>query len=509
MTVRVRFAPSPTGEPHIGNIRTVVFNWLFARKMEATSGHRGQFILRIEDTDRTRYQPETIPVIMDGLRWLGLDWDEGPGLEELQRLGIENAEEYAVGGPYGPYTQSERLTMYEEVAEELIERGWAYRCNCTPERLEQVRERQRASKQMLMYDRHCRDLPAGAVLPDEPHVIRLKVPLEGQTIVHDVIRGDVAFDNVGIDDQILLKSDGFPTYHLAVVVDDHHMKITHIARGDDWIPSTPKRVLIYQAMEWEPPIYCHVPLVLGADGKKLGKRHGATSITQFRDQGYLPEALLNFLALLGWAPGEGEEQEIFSREELIEHFDLFRVNRAPAAFSYDKLDWMNGVYIRKMPEEELLEQLLPFWQKAGLVPDPCPEETRANLRGIVPLVQERLKRLGDVVEWTAFLLREIEPPPAEKLVGKKMTPEGSLTALRRTRSLLAEVEPFDAEAMEAPMRALAEGLGLKAGQLFGIVRWAVTGQKAAPPLFGSLAVLGRERTLARLDAAEAILAESM
>ncbi|TEU16267.1 MAG: glutamate--tRNA ligase [Anaerolineales bacterium] len=503
MTVRVRMAPSPTGEPHIGNVRTAVFNWLFARKMG------GQFILRIEDTDRTRYQPETVMVIMDGLHWLGLDWDEGPGLEELQYLGLENAGEYAVGGPCGPYTQSERLAMYKEVAEELIERGWAYRCNCTPERLEQVRERQRARKQMLMYDRHCRNLPTDAISPDEPHVIRLKVPLEGQTIVPDTIKGDVAFENEGIDDQVLLKSDGFPTYHLAVVVDDHFMEITHIIRGDDWIPSTPKRILIYQAMGWEVPIYCHVPLVNGPDGKKLSKRHGATSITEFRNQGYLPEALFNFLALLGWAPGEGEEQEIFSRKELIERFDLFRVNRAPAAFSYDKLDWMDGVYIRGLSEEGLLERLLPFWQKAGLVPDPYPDEKWEWLRGIVPLVQERLKRLEEVVEWTAFLFREIEPPLAEKLVGKKMTPEESLMALRRVQSLLAELEPFEPEAMEPPMRALAEELGLKAGQLFGVVRWAVTGQKVAPPLFGSLAVLGREQVLTRLEAAETVLAASI
>ncbi|HEY74522.1 MAG TPA: glutamate--tRNA ligase [Thermoflexia bacterium] len=499
MAVRVRMAPSPTGEPHIGNIRTAVFNWLFARQMG------GQFILRIEDTDRTRYQPETVGVIMDGLRWLGLNWDEGPGLEELQRLGLENAEEYAVGGPYGPYIQSGRLAMYQEVGEELLERGWAYRCNCTPERLAQVRERQRASKQLVMYDRHCRDLPPDAISPDEPHVIRLKVPLTGKTVVPDGIKGDVSFKNAGIDDQILLKSDGFPTYHLAVVVDDHHMKITHIARGDDWIPSTPKRILIYRALEWEPPIYCHVPLVNGPDGRKLGKRHGATSITEFRRQGYLPEALFNFLALLGWSPGEGEEQEIFSREELIERFDLFRVNRAPAAFSYKKLDWMNGVYVRSLSEKELLERLLPFWQEAGMVPDPCPQETLATLRQIVPLVQERLKRLEDVVEWTAFLFREVETPPAEKLVGKKMTPQESLVALRRMRSVLAEAEPFEPEALEPPMRALAEELELKAGQLFGIARWAMTGQKVAPPLFGSLAIMGRETALARLDAAEAAL----
>ncbi len=502
MSVRVRIAPSPTGEPHIGNVRTAVFNWLFARKMG------GRFILRVEDTDRTRYQPETVEVMMDGLRWLGLNWDEGPGLEELQRMGIhpEAAAKYAVGGPCGPYIQSERLDQYREVAAELLERGWAYRCNCTPERLERVRQRQRANKELVMYDRHCRDLPPDTISPHEPHVIRLKVPLEGQTILHDVIKGDVVFENSGIDDQVLLKSDGFPTYHLAVVVDDHGMEITHVIRGDDWIPSTPKRVLIYQALGWQPPVYCHVPLVLATDGKKLGKRHGATSITQFREQGYLSEALFNFLTLVGWAPGGGEEQEIFGRDELIAAFDLFRVNKASAVFSYDKLDWMNGVYIRELAEEALLERLLPFWQRAGLVPDPCPDEERERLRLVVPLVQERLKRLGEVVEWTGFLFGEIEPPPADKLVGKKMTPQESLVALQQARARLAGVESFDAETLEALLRGLADELALKAGSLFGILRWAVTGQQVSPPLFGSLAALGREKTVARLEAAESVLA---
>jgi glutamyl-tRNA synthetase len=502
MPVRVRFAPSPTGKLHVGGVRTVIFGWLFARKME------GQFVLRIEDTDRTRYDPESIPSIMNGLRWLGLDWDEGPGLEELERVGVANAAKYAVGGPYGPYIQSGRLELYRQVAEELIERGLAYRCNCSRERLEQVREEQRRQGQAPMYDRHCRDLPPGAISLDEPHVIRLKVPTTGETVVRDVIRGDIAFKNETQDDQVLLKSDGFPTYHLAVVVDDHYMNITHITRGDEWIPSAPKRVLIFEALGWEPPMYCHLPQVNGTDGKPLSKRHGSTSVSQFRDQGYLPEALFNFLALLGWAPGEGDEQEIFSRRGLIERFDLFRVSKAPAVFSYKKLNWMNGVYIRSLSEEELLERLMPFWQGAGLVPDPCPEDLRARLRQLVPIVQERLKRLEEIVEWTRPLLREIEPPAPERLVGKKMTPQESLEALRRARDFLASVEPFEAGAMEQPLRDLADELGVKAGPLFGILRWATTNQKVSPPLFGSFEFLGRGRVLARLDAAEAVLAAS-
>ena len=264
MTVRVRFAPSPTGQPHIGNIRTVVFNWLFARQ------HGGQFIIRVEDTDRTRYVPDAVNVIFNSLHWLGLDWDEGPD----------------VGGPYGPYVQSERLPLYREKALELLDKGWAYRCNCPPERLERIREEQRARGDMIMYDGHCRDLPPDAISPDEPHVIRLKMPREGQTVVHDLLKGDVVFENSGIDDQVLLKSDGFPTYHLAVVVDDYLMQITHIIRGDDWLSSAPKHVTLYRAFGWELPEFAHVPLVLGADGKKLGKRHGAISVAEFEKQGY-------------------------------------------------------------------------------------------------------------------------------------------------------------------------------------------------------------------------------
>jgi len=492
--VRVRFAPSPTGEPHIGNIRTVVFNWLFARQQG------GQLILRLEDTDRERYQPDAIPVIMDGLRWLGLDWDEGPTGEALERLRVPKAGDYGVGGSYGPYIQSERLEMYRHVAHQLIERGWAYRCDCTPERLARVRERQRAAGEHIMYDRHCRDLSV-PVSPDEAHVIRLKVPLKGETVVRDAIRGEVAFDNELIDDQILLKTDGYPTYHLAVVVDDHHMEVSHVIRGDDWISSTPKRILLYQAMGWETPIYCHVPLVNGPDGQKLSKRHGATSITEFREQGYLPEALFNFLALLGWSPGEGDEQEVFSREELIERFDLFRVSTSPATFSYDKLNWMNGVYIRSLSEDELVERLLPFWQRANLVPDPCPDEIRSKLRLIAPLIQERLKTLAEAVQWTAFMFGEIETPPLERLVPKGMTAGESAEMLETARDLLAAIEPFEAETLEQSLRQLTDELGVSTGQLLGTLRWATTNEKATPPLFGTLAAIGRQRVLRRLDRA--------
>ncbi len=480
MTVRVRFAPSPTGYPHIGNIRTVVFNWLHARQ------NNGAFVLRIEDTDRSRYVEDAIQVITDSLRWLGMDWDEGPG----------------VGGDYGPYIQSARVKLYHEKAEELIAKGHAYRCNCSEARLEKVRQAQRAQGRPPMYDRHCRNQPPDAISPDEPHVVRLKVPLEGTTTVHDLLKGDVAFENRILDDQVLIKSDGFPTYHLAVVVDDHLMKISHIIRADEWLPSTPKHVILYHAFGWEPPVFVHVPLVMGPDGKKLSKRHGAVSIDEFRRQGYLPEAVFNFLTLLGWAPGEGDEQEIFSREELIERFDLSRVNLAPAVFSYDKLNWMNGAYIRNLDEEELLYRLIPFWQDAGLIPTPAPTELMPTLRTLTPLVQERLKTLRDVIDLTDFVFGELETPPVEQLIGKKMTAEKSREALEKTQKLLSKLVHFNTEAMEVPMRQLAKDMGLKAGQLFGLVRTATTGKRVAPPLFGTLEALGRSKTLQRLSRAE-------
>ncbi len=487
MTVRVRFAPSPTGQPHIGNIRTVVFNWLYARQ------HQGKFILRIEDTDRTRYVPSAINLIYDSLRWLGLDWDEGPD----------------IGGDFGPYVQSERLPLYRAQAEALLKSGWAYRCNCSPERLEQVRAEQMARGENPMYDGHCRHKPAGAIAPNEPHVIRLRVPNEGETVVHDELKGAIGFENRLIDDQVLLKSDGFPTYHLGVVVDDHLMDITHIIRADEWLPSTPKHVLLYQAFGWTPPTFIHVPLVLGPDGKKLSKRHGAVSVEEFRRQGFVPEAVLNFLALLGWAPGEGEEQEIFAREELIARFDIHRLNLAPATFSYDKLDWMNGVHIRQMSQERLLHYLIPFWQDAGLIPAPAPAEDLATLKIVAPLVQERLKRLRDVVELTDFIFTDIETPRAEALVDKKMTAEQTVKALQAAQTLLAGLVDFDAMTMEPELRALAEKLGLKAGQLFNIIRVATSNKQVAPPLFGTLEALGRQKTLQRLAAAEAALASTL
>jgi glutamyl-tRNA synthetase len=502
MTVRVRFAPSPTGEPHIGNIRTTVFNWLFARQ------HGGQFILRIEDTDQRRYTPGGVRAMMEGLRWLGLDWDEGPTKSDLSQMTPNEDWDGApnVGGPYGPYIQSQRLPLYKEYAEQLVTQGQAYRCDCTPGRLEKVRQAQLANKQPLGYDRHCRSKRPGEVDPNQPHVIRLAVPLTGTTTLHDLIRGETTWDNSLIDDQVLIKSDGFPTYHLGVVVDDYLMKITHIIRGDDWIPSTPKHILLYQAFGWdmEMPIFAHVPLVRGTDGGKLSKRHGATSITEFRKDGFLPEALFNFLALLGWAPGEGDEQEVFSRDELVQRFDLEHVNKAPAVFSYDKLDWFNGVYIRSLSPTELMKRLMPFMVSAFNLTE-AELRQRADVNQIAPLVQERLKRLIDIGPLVDFLFADEVSPNPKELVGKKMTAEQTLAVLNETINLLEKFEPFEAEPMEQALRELAERAGLKPGPFFTPIRVAVTGKTVSPPLFGSIVALGQKRTIERLKRARQLL----
>ncbi len=500
LNVRVRFAPSPTGEPHIGSVRTVVFDYLFARHWN------GKLILRIEDTDQTRYVPGSVRVLLESLKWLGIEFDEGPSRQELAAIGEawEGAPE--IGGPYGPYVQSLRRDIYKHAAKELVARGAAYRCDCTPGRLDALRKQQLANKQSVGYDRLCRYKKPGEIDPNKPHVIRLAAPSEGALSFHDLVKGDVTFDLRMVDDAVLLKSDGLPTYHLAVVVDDHGMQISHAIRADEWLPSAPKHILLYQAFGWPMPEFAHVPDVLAADGRKLSKRHGAASISEFRKMGFLPEALLNFLAFLGWAPGEGQEQEIFTLQELAQHFSLEHVNKAGAVFSYDKLDWMNGEYIRAMPQDELARRVLPYLAAGlGMSED---EIGLGKVKQLVPLIRERLKRLTDATEWCDLFFEDFPPPPASALIGKKMDAASSLAALRRVIATLASVPEWTEHAMEPPMRALTEELGLKTGQLFGIVRVAVTGKEVAPPLFGTLVVLGREKVMQRLRAAEKQLAST-
>ncbi|MDD5082183.1 MAG: glutamate--tRNA ligase [Dehalococcoidales bacterium] len=478
--VRVRFAPSPTGYPHVGNIRTALFNWLFARH------HGGSFIVRIEDTDVARKVEGAVEAILDGLRWLGLDWDEGP----------------VVGGDYGPYFQSQRLDRYHEATRRLISQGNAYNCYCSPQRLEEMRAEQTKNKQPPGYDRQCRNLSreecaraeAAGVVP----VVRFKTPLAGQTRFQDLIRGEVVFENSTIDDFVLLKSDGYPTYHLANIVDDHFMEISHVMRAEEWLSSTPRHVLLYQAMGFDPPQFAHLPMILGPDRSKLSKRHGAVSIIEYREQGYLPETMFNFLSLLGWSLDD--KTEIMSRSEVVRDFSLERISRTAAIFNKDKLDWMNGLYIRKLSPEEFVQRALPFLDK-GLSPEVKRPLSLDYVRQIMPLVQERAKILTELADLTGFLFVDQLDYKPDLLVGKGMTPESTIKALEAGRAKLQESAVFEIEALEMAFRPLADALGLKTGQFFGTLRVAITGRTVSPPLFQTMVVLGRERCQQRIEAA--------
>jgi glutamyl-tRNA synthetase len=478
--VRTRFAPSPTGEPHIGNVRSALFAWLFARH------NHGVFILRIEDTDVERKVEGSVEKIMEGLRWLGLDWDEGP----------------EVGGNFGPYVQSQRLDLYQEFARKLVVDGHAYYCYCSEGRLEAMRAEQLKRKQPPGYDRYCRNLTAAQCQENEKEgitpVIRFKMPLTGKTQFHDLIWGDVTFDNRTLDDHVMLKSDGFPTYHLAHVVDDHFMKVSHVVRAEEWISSTPRHVMLYEALGWEKPLFAHVPMVLGPDRSKLGKRHGATSALEFREQGYLPEALVNFLALVGWSLDD--RTELMSREELILNFSLERVSKTAAIFNHEKLRWMNGVYLRGLKLEDFARCSLPFLEN-GLPPDVKRPLSTDYIQKVMPLIQERVKLLTEVPRLTAYFFSDRLEYDANLLISKGMTAESTRQALLVAKERLDSLLSFDASVLEAMLRSLAEELGLKTGQLFGALRTAVSGEIATPPLFQMMAVLGRERCLARIDEA--------
>ncbi len=482
--VRVRFAPSPTGFPHVGNIRTALFNWLYARHTG------GKFIVRIEDTDVARTVPGALEAILDSLRWLGLGWDEGP----------------EVDGPHAPYLQSGRLPVYREIAERLIKEGHAYYCYCSSERLDAMRAEQQRQKLSLGYDRHCRlltdtdrsQLTAQGLKP----VVRFKTPLDGQTHFQDLLRGEVVFENSTIDDFVLLKSDGYPTYHLANIVDDHLMEISHVLRAEEWLSSTPRHIMLYNALGFEPPLFAHLPMILGPDRSKLSKRHGATALTEYREQGYLPETMFNFLALLGWSLDE--KTELFTRQELIEQFSLERVSRTAAIFNKEKLDWMNGVYIRGLSEDELTDRVLPFMEK-----DFPPEVKRPldvnYVRQIVPLMRERISTLKEAATYADFFFLNDLKYDSAMLRGKKTTTETALAALKGAAEKLSVLESFSRDSLEETLRRLAADLGIKTGELFNLLRVATTGRDAAPPLFETMAVLGKERCLKRIQAALAKL----
>jgi glutamyl-tRNA synthetase len=485
--VRVRYAPSPTGYPHIGNIRTALFNWLFARHTG------GKFIVRIEDTDQSRKVESAVEQILESLRWLGLDWDEGP----------------EVGGAFGPYFQSERLDLYRGYAEQLVHSGHAYRCYCSSERLAQMRTEMAERKESVRtYDRHCRDLSgdeqarlkADGIIP----VIRFKVPLDGQTTFHDLIRGDITFENAELDDLVLLKSDGYPTYHLANIVDDHTMEISHVMRADEWLSSTPRHVLLYAAFGWTPPLYAHLPMILGPDKSKLSKRHGATALLDYREDGYLPEAIFNFLALLGWSLDD--KTDVIGREDLVKHFSLERISRTAAVFDIKKIQWMNGFYIRQLDPAGLAERALPYFEKQ------LPSEVKRPLdvgyvSQVVTLQQERAKTLCEFPQNSAFFFVEDVEYPVELLLKGEMSRERARKLLGMCASRLESMNTFDVTSLESVLRSLAEEMSVKTGDLFGLLRVVVTGRTAAPPLFQTMAVVGKGRCLRRIKSAVEKLSE--
>ncbi|MBD5435802.1 MAG: glutamate--tRNA ligase [Treponema sp.] len=514
--VRVRYAPSPTGMQHIGGVRTALFNYLFAKSMD------GKFILRLEDTDRTRYGEEYVKNLYDTMSWLGIEWDEGG----------------EKGGEYGPYVQSERFELYKKYAEELVQKGEAYYCFCDAERLERIRKIQTENKMAPGYDRNCRHLTAEEIKANldagKPHVIRLKVPLEGETKFHDHLLGDIIWKNEDISpDPVLLKSDGFPTYHLANIVDDHFMKISHVMRAQEWIPSTPLHVQMYRAFGWEHPEFCHLPMVNGADGKKLSKRHGSTSLNEFRARGYLPQAIVNYVAMLGCSYEEGKE--FYSLPELAAAFKLEHLNKAPAVFDYKKLEYYNGAYIRLLSDEELYKWTLPFITGTGDAaleinpenPQPKPkvgpeysgialnengepfcvdslmsmtsQEVKASLMKLMPLIKERLKYLTDAAEMVRFLFTEPSVPPKAEIIPKKLDEAKTREVLERAKIFVEEIFNLSHEEAEERAKKHAEEMGIKLGDFMMPIRMAATGSRVSPPLIGSILILGKERAIARIE----------
>lgn len=468
MSVRVRIAPSPTGDPHVGTAYMALFNLIFARH------HNGKFILRIEDTDRSRSRPEYEENIYKALQWCGIRWDEGPD----------------IGGPFGPYRQSERFDLYKKYAYELIEKGKAYKCFCTSEDLEEMRLVALKQGGKQGYDRRCRNLSAQEIAEKEaanlPFVIRMKVPLTGECVYQDEIKGRITFPWADVDDQILLKSDGFPTYHLANVVDDHLMEITHVIRGDEWMSSTPKHVLLYDSFGWQPPVFMHMPLLLGTDGKKLSKRRNPTSIFYYRDSGYLTEAFLNFLTLMGYSmPGD---QEIYPLEKIIAEFDAKRIGVSGAVFDVQKLDWVNQQYlIKNIPEKDLWERLKKWTFNDGF------------MQKLMPLIHSRIKTFGDFMELCSFFFVNNLPYSKELFAVKEIAPEQSCFILQSIIWHMDEKENWSSAGINSASREVAEFFGVNHKKtVMPLLFASLMGKLQGPPLFDSAELLGKDRTRARL-----------
>lgn len=476
-TVRVRFAPSPTGYLHVGGLRTALYNYLFAKK------HGGTFVLRIEDTDRNRLVEDAISKLLETLK-IFFKWDDGP------------------------YIQSERLEIYKKYAEELVEKGKAYPCFCSAERLETVRKEQEARKEPTRYDGRCRELSKKEVdeklASNAPHVVRLRVEGMGEIVFDDVVRGKVSFSRKTIDDQVLMKSDGFPTYHLANVVDDHLMDITHVIRGEEWLPSTPKHILLYEAFGWEIPHFAHLPLLLNPDRSKLSKRQGDVAVEDYLAKGYVPEALLNFVALLGWNPGEGKTQEIFSLDELVEAFDLAHVHKGGAIFDVKKLDWLNAQYIKKLSLDDLVAKAEAFLEKKLWFESVAPErKTPEFLQKAFLIEQDRLQKLSDVGDAVKFFFIEPTVDPA-LLPWKKNTPEETTSALKIMRETLESISE-NSWTKEFLEKLLLETAGEKKGDFLWPLRVALSGEKQSPPPFEIAWVIGKAATLTRIDTARTLL----
>lgn len=498
--IRVRFAPSPTGYLHVGHLRLVLTDYLFARK------NGGMFILRVEDTDRKRYVDDATESLVRVLSAFGLNPDEGVLLKDGKLTEI---------GEFGPYTQSNRLSIYRQYADELLAKKKAYRCFCTPERLEEVRAQRMADKLPPKYDRHCLHLSEGEVRKNMeegiPHVIRMVVPDDRVVSFVDLVRGEVKFHTRDVDDQVIMKSDGFPTYHLAVVVDDHLMRISHVIRGEEWLSSTPKHLLLYEAFGWEPTVYAHLPLLLNPDRSKLSKRQGDVAVEDYLAKGYLKEALINFVALLGWNPGKGETQEIFTLPELVERFDLAGVHKSGAVFDLKKLDWLNGEYIKKLPIDDLYERALPFistkefygawnanheaWSDA---------EKESFVKRALAIEQDRLAKLSDVGEENQFFFSENpEYYDAVKLRWKANTAEETASALDAMKQVLISV-PEGEWGREGIGNALLAAAGDRRGDFLWPLRMALSGKEKSPPPQDIAWVIGREASLARIEKALAL-----
>jgi glutamyl-tRNA synthetase len=479
---RVRFAPSPTGHLHLGGARTALYDYLLARQTG------GQFILRIEDTDRKRLVEGAEQEIMDGLRWMGLDYDEGPD----------------IGGPYGPYRQSERKEIYQQYARQLIESGHAYYCFCTPDRLERVRQEQQKRKESPHYDGTCRHLDpdeaARRVAAGEKHVIRFKMPKEGVTTVTDVLRGDITVENRMLDDYIIVKSDGLALYHLAAIIDDHLMKITHVFRGSEWLSTFPLHGLIHRAFGWEEPAWVHLSVFLKPSGKgKMSKREASDLmkdgysifVKDLQDLGYVPEAVINWIALMGWS--YDDHTEFFTLPDLVQKFSLEKLNPSPAAINFTKFDHFNGLHIRSLATEDLAGRIKPAFASREIAADD------ATLVKIAPIIQKHIGTLEDAPDFAGFFFKQEITPVAEELVAKGLTAKESAGIAEKSLALLASLPDIRTETAEPAMRQMVEDSGYSAGQVFGIMRVAITGQRVSPPLFESMEIIGREKVLARME----------